>query len=225
MKPQWHFYSSKTRYTRLFINLIIIFLLSPLVNFSPIFDSVISLLFLSTILLAIDVISLPIRVVILFRVVAAAAFVADILVFPNSPNLTAFTSLFSYICYSLFLIPAILAIGLRILNEERVNQDVIRGGICLYLLLGVLWFFFYQIIYFFDASGFSIPNEFSIPKTAGETNLLLFYFSFTTLTTLGYGNIAPVNSFAMMLANAEALIGQLYPAIFIAKLVSLYSEN
>ena len=225
MKPQWHFYSSKTRYTRLFIDLIIIFLLSPLANFSPIFDSLISLLFLCAILLAIDVISLPVRVVILFRIVAAAAFVADILVFPNSPNLTAFASLFSYICYSLFLIPAILAIGLRILNEERVNQDVIRGGICLYLLLGVLWFFFYQIIYFFDANGFSIPNDFSIPKTASETNLLLFYFSFTTLTTLGYGNIAPVNSFAMMLANAEALIGQLYPAIFIAKLVSLYSEN
>ena len=219
MKPQWHFYSSKTRYTRLFIDLIIIFLLSPLANFSPIFDSLISLLFLCAILLAIDVISLPVRVVILFRIVAAAAFVADILVFPNSPNLTAFASLFSYICYSLFLIPAILAIGLRILDEERVNQDVIRGGICLYLLLGVLWFFFYQIIYFFDANGFSIPT------TASESNLLLFYFSYTTLTTLGYGNIAPVNSFAMMLANAEALMGQLYPAIFIAKLVSLYSEN
>jgi hypothetical protein len=54
---------------------------------------------------------------------------------------------------------------------------------------------------------------------------LVFYFSFTTLTTLGYGDVSPVNSFAMMLANAEALIGQLYPAIVIAKLVSLYTED
>ena len=43
------------------------------------------------------------------------------------------------------------AISTRIINEEPVNQDVIRGGICLYLLLGILWYFFYQIILFFDA--------------------------------------------------------------------------
>ena len=193
-------------------------MLNPLANFSPIFESLMGLLLLSTILLAIDVLSLPVRVVFFFRVVAAAAFVADIVVFPNSPYLTALTSLISYICYSLFIVPAILAIGVRILHEERVNQDVILGGICLYLLLGVLWFCFYQIIFFFDA------NAFVIPPIASETNIL-FYFSFTTLTTLGYGDITPLNSFGMMLANAEALVGQLYPAIFIARLVSLYGED
>ena len=218
MKLKWQLYSSKTRYTRLFINLIIVFLLSPLANFSPLFHFLISLLFLSTILFSIDALSLPVRVVFFFRVVATAAFIADVIIFPNSSELTILTSLISYSFYSLFIILAIGAIGVRILNEERVNQDVIRGGICLYLLLGILWFFLYQIIFFVDV------NAFGIPKTASQETFL-FYFSFTTLTTLGYGDITPVNSFAMMLANAEALVGQLYPAIFIAKLVSLYSEE
>ena len=218
MKLQWPFYSTKTRYTKLFIDLILLFLLSPLVNFFPIFRYLIGLLFFTTILFSIDALSLPVRVVFFFRTLAAAAFVADLIIFPNSPELTALTSLISDICSSLIINPAIVAIAIRIHHEERVNQDVIRGGICLYLLLGILWYFFYQIIFFFD------PDAFSISETYKQGHFL-FYFSFTTLTTLGYGDISPINSFAMMLANLEALVGQLFPAIFIAKLVSLYSED
>ncbi len=51
----------------------------------------------------------------------------------------------------------------------------------------------------------------------------LMYYSFTTLTTLGYGDIVPLNRLAMVLCNMESIIGQLYPAVFIARLVSLYS--
>jgi hypothetical protein len=50
----------------------------------------------------------------------------------------------------------------------------------------------------------------------------LFYFSFTTLTTLGYGDITPAGKFAQVLANMEAIAGQVYLAIFIARLVGLH---
>ena len=80
--------------------------------------------------------------------------------------------------------------------------------------MGILWFFFYQIIMFFD------PNALSMPE--GVSHSSIFDFSFTTLTTLGYGDITPNNAFAMILTNAEALVGQIYPAVVIAKLVSLY---
>jgi hypothetical protein len=218
MKLKEHFYSTKTRYTKLLIDIILLFVLSPIANFFPIFRSLISLLFLIAILFSIDTVSLPARVIFLFRVIAATAFVADIIIFPESPELTALSSVISHICYCLFIMAAISAISTRIINEEQVNQDVIRGGICLYLLLGILWYFFYRIILFFDANAFNIAD-------IANKGSLLFYFSFTTLTTLGYGDVSPVNSFAMMLANAEALIGQLYPAIVIAKLVSLYVED
>ena len=49
------------------------------------------------------------------------------------------------------------------------------------------------------------------------------YYSFTTLTTLGYGDIVPLNKIAMVVHNIESVFGQLFPAVFIAKLVSLYS--
>ncbi|MEM6521441.1 MAG: ion channel, partial [Cyanobacteria bacterium P01_C01_bin.70] len=49
-----------------------------------------------------------------------------------------------------------------------------------------------------------------------------FHFSFTTLTTLGYGDIIPVSEVALVLANLEAIIGQIYPAVFIAVLVGGY---
>ena len=58
-----------------------------------------------------------------------------------------------------------------------------------------------------------------------QVNGNLFYFSFVTLTTLGYGDITPVNNFAMMFTNLEGLCGQLFPAISIATLVSLYKKE
>ena len=53
----------------------------------------------------------------------------------------------------------------------------------------------------------------------------MLYFSFTTLTTLGYGDITPVSKMTMTLSNVQAIIGQLYPAIFIARLVGLYTAQ
>jgi hypothetical protein len=53
----------------------------------------------------------------------------------------------------------------------------------------------------------------------------MLYFSFVTLTTVGYGDISPIAPIAMTFANLEAIIGQLYPAIIIARLVSLYSSS
>jgi hypothetical protein len=218
IKRQWHFYSTKTGYSKLFINLVSLFFIFPLVDFFPVVSYLTQSIFLITILLAINTLSLPSKFIFFLRIIAATAFIASIIVFPHSPEINALTSLISYICYSLFIVTAIQAIGFRIGNEERVNRDVIRGGICLYLLLGILWYFFYAIIFLFDANAFQFPETFN----SGES---LFYFSFTTLTTLGYGDISPLNSFAMMFANTEALCGQLYPAIFLAKLVSLYTED
>ncbi|MDJ0797186.1 MAG: potassium channel family protein [Calothrix sp. MO_167.B12] len=65
-------------------------------------------------------------------------------------------------------------------------------------------------------------NAFSQTVTPGGFYSTGIYLSFTTLTTLGYGDILPVNPFAMMLTNLEAIIGQMYPAIFIAILVGAY---
>jgi hypothetical protein len=99
-----------------------------------------------------------------------------------------------------------------------VTADIIIGGISVYLLIGHLWFLFYRIVYLIDPKAFFNSIE-------RHGLYLLIYYSFTTLTSLGYGDIVPVNRIVMLLSNIEAIVGQLFPAIFIARLVSLFSAQ
>lgn len=99
-----------------------------------------------------------------------------------------------------------------------ITGDRIRGAVAAYLLVGLAFVFAYRLVD--DAS----PGALSIGPIGpglrhGAQNLA--YFSFVTLTTVGYGDITPVHPAARILAIAEALIGQLYPAILIGRLVSL----
>ncbi|MGK7958933.1 ion channel [Crocosphaera sp.] len=210
-------YSKTNGYKYLFIDLILLFLLAPFGSLHSSLSIIVSFCFLVTLLLGLNTLAFPKRVLFLFRFFATLGFISDIITFPNSNYLTELSSLMSYSFYGIFYILVIIAIGSRISHEQEVNLNVVRGGVCIYLLLGILWFFFYKIIVFFDV------NAFSFPETMSKDSL--FYFSFTTLTTLGYGDILPQNAFAMTFANAEALVGQIYPAVVIAKLVSLYEHK
>jgi len=121
---------------------------------------------------------------------------------------------------------AIVAIGLftafvlqQIFRAGPITADRIRGSILAYLLLGIVWCLAYQLVNVFVPDAFRFPES-QIP-VYGRLNHHLVYFSFITLTTVGYGDITPVYPVARTLATAEGLIGQLYPAILIARLVSL----
>jgi len=121
---------------------------------------------------------------------------------------------------------AILAIGLftgfvlqQIFRAGPITADRIRGSVLAYLLLGILWCLAYQLVNVLVPDAFRFPDS-QIP-VYGRLNHHLVYFSFITLTTVGYGDITPVYPVARTLATAEGLIGQLYPAILIARLVSL----
>jgi len=96
---------------------------------------------------------------------------------------------------------------------EKVSADTIKGGICVYIFIGILWGQLYKLTYDIDPSSFSIPF--------GE-HWGFFHFSFNTLTTVGYGVITPVSSFAMMLTNLEGLVGLLFLVLFLARLVGLH---
>ena len=121
---------------------------------------------------------------------------------------------------------SILAIALltgfvlhHVFREGPITGDRIRGAILAYLLLGIVWSLAYQLI------DLCLPGSFHFPEShaaeAGRLNQSLVYFSFVTLTTLGYGDITPLEPIARTLAAGEALVGQLYPAILIGRLVSL----
>jgi len=101
---------------------------------------------------------------------------------------------------------------------RSVTSDLIKGGVAVYLLSGIGWAAAYDVLYRLDPQSFKgvFPENIS-PD--------LFYFSFTTLTTVGYGDISPAAAFSRILANLEGIFGVMYPTIFIALLVGLYQAN
>ncbi len=108
----------------------------------------------------------------------------------------------------------------QVFGEGPVTGHRIRGAIVIYLLLGALWGLLYQVV------ALTIPHAFRLPEDLAGADpdalqRLFTYFSFITLTTTGYGDITPVLPMARTLAVFEALVGQLYPAITLARLVSL----
>jgi hypothetical protein len=113
---------------------------------------------------------------------------------------------------------AVLALK-HVFRAGPITADRIRGSIVGYLLIGVLWCVAYQLIYFLVPGAFNVPDKAAIvPRSLSHR---FVYFSFITLTTVGYGDITPVYPVARTLASMEGLIGQLYPTILIARLVSL----
>jgi hypothetical protein len=107
------------------------------------------------------------------------------------------------------------AVGINVFASGHAIGDRVFGACVLYLLLGLIWAVAYHVVNTLHPG--ALTNH-----GADNSDLADWvYFSFVTLTTLGYGDITPVRQSARSLAILEALIGQLYPAVIIARLVSL----
>jgi hypothetical protein len=122
----------------------------------------------------------------------------------------------------LALIAFVVANLLRfVLRAPSVNADVLCASISAYLMLGLLWTFAYWLVDQLNQEAFSFNTTTGTKETMVGFNA--FYFSFITLSTVGYGDIIPVSKVARMLAATEAITGLLYVAVLISRLVSLYS--
>lgn len=212
-------FSRKSSYNQLLIILIIIFFLSPIVT-SRVGGIILSVSFLLANLWQINTLGLSKNILFVFKSVAIAAFILNLIHSITHGWLADLAMLSAMFLYLLFVSLAIAAIGSRIFTETQVNKEVIRGGVCVFLMLGLLWSFLYQITSFFFPDSFNYPSNYLLTKTS-DNSFIYFYFSFTTLTTLGYGDVTPATPFAATLTNAEAIVGQLYPSIYLAKLVAL----
>jgi hypothetical protein len=104
----------------------------------------------------------------------------------------------------------------------RMSEHRIRGAIVLYLNFAIAFENIYRLINELSPGAIAgISANVSHSAIAGQ----LMYFSMSTLTTVGYGDLAPINPIARSAANFEALIGQLYPAIVLARIVTLYTPK
>jgi Ion channel len=107
----------------------------------------------------------------------------------------------------------------RTFHPGEVNVHRVMGGVAAYLLIGVTWAFAYKLLAVEVPDAIHFQSSFNGFATGEPARFI--DFSFSTLTTLSFGDAYPVNRIARSLATAEALIGQLYPAILIATLVGM----
>jgi len=120
-----------------------------------------------------------------------------------------------------FMLVAITFTMKQVAIGSDINTNRIVGAICVYLLLGVIWAMAYTIIEMVSPGAFA---GFAPMAGLGWDSEWL-YFSFVTMTTLGYGDILPVSATARGFAYMQAIVGQFYIAVLVAGLVGAYVSN
>lgn len=121
--------------------------------------------------------------------------------------------------YMIYIITLVIR---QIFASQAITAYQIGGGVAAYILLGHIWASLYLALYIIQPDSFQHGG--AVIQNA-EALRQLSYFSFVTLTTIGYGDITAVSPVARILVMIEGLLGQLFPAIFIAKLVSHQIED
>jgi len=112
-----------------------------------------------------------------------------------------------YVCYVIIK---------KVVRSKAIDFNIIAGSISVYLLLAILFSFVFSLLDYYD------PEAFHFPDSQDIRSFDFIYFSYVTITTLGYGDISPVTPLAKSLSYLLALTGQLYLTILVAILVSKY---
>ncbi len=129
-------------------------------------------------------------------------------------NYTFIASYLSMIVFFLYLEYLVIR---QMVHAHKVDTNTIFGAMNIYLIAGLIWAYAFILLNHFDSSAFHLPDYESLSHEVE----LFTYYSYSTLTTLGYGDIVPESAQARMLSVLEAVFGQLYLAIVVAKLVTI----
>lgn len=155
----------------------------------------------------------------LWQLLALGALVVNValallsVVSPATQNVGSWLS----IAGGLLLIVTPLAIGRRISAHRVVTTETVLGALCIYLFIGFSFAFFYLAI-----GSLSHEHFFSGQQQVTVNDYL--FFSYSTLTTVGYGDLVPAGALGQTFAMVEALTGQIYLVIVVARLVSLWGQ-
>ncbi len=129
-------------------------------------------------------------------------------------------TIFASILYFLFISGTLTA---HILHTRKVSADTLYAAVCVFLILGLLWASIYNYLEYISPGIIFIKNNSDVVTTLTSNEYI--YYSYTTLTTLGYGDITSLTSIGRMLSVLEAITGQLFLAFLVARLVALYTAN
>jgi hypothetical protein len=120
-----------------------------------------------------------------------------------------------------FYVFGTIVIAMEVFGSREVGRDTLFGGIAVYILMALCWASLYSLLEML------VPGSFSMPPARAANPLWadLLFFSFTALTTTGFGDITPVTTTASSLALLEVTVGVIYIALVISRLVGLYQQR
>lgn len=131
-----------------------------------------------------------------------------------------------HVSLALFMTYVATIVLIQVLSDRHVTGDTLVGSICVYLLIGFVFAVMFSLVEYLSPESFRVHPALQIESHDLMLNAnhfsYMIYYSFVTLTTLGYGDISPLSSGARVLATAEAVGGQIYLAAFVARLVGLH---
>jgi hypothetical protein len=200
--------------------LILLILILSLLVLTPFLDEVVQ----TRILMDVFLTAIFIFIIYSIRLKRSQAIIAFVLVLPlivatwstyfvEIKTLSLLTRIFGV----LFFAYAAINILRIVAKSEEVTRETIFAAIVAYLLIALMWAFLYMILERVSPGSFSFPEK----GFRGES-MRFEYFSFITITTLGYGDITPVTDKATALALIEAVVGQIYLVVLVAWLVGMH---
>ncbi len=135
-------------------------------------------------------------------------------------NMLSYSNIASKVMTTFYICLLIYAFSKYVLTEKKITSRLISATLCLYLFIGTLWGMLYDMLETIS------PGSYKGTLLAQTTDMAVRqqhfqYFSFVTLTTLGYGDILPMTEGATALCKAEAIIGQFFMAVLVARLVGI----
>ncbi len=133
----------------------------------------------------------------------------------------AAAGVFAHLSGLCFLMLAAVVAVRAIFLPGPVDLNKVTGSLCVYLLIGIAWAELYQLLHAYDPGSFAGVAE----QHGHALSWRFLYFSFVTLTTLGYGDVLPLTIYAQTLTATETVIGQFYLAVLVAVLVSAYLSD
>ncbi|MDP8265774.1 MAG: hypothetical protein P9M07_02375 [Candidatus Aceula meridiana] len=196
---------------------ILLFFLLPFIEAKDLHFSVAPFVFFIIIFLSLCMTHLPRRLFFQSLLFLGLAFCLDLILMATvSPLLERIILIFIRLFYGGLLILSLKFLLRKMLALDEDAVTLVKLGVSGYLLVGFLWSIFYSFIFIFDKKIFSKLIIEQIP---------FFQYSFSTLTTLKFAKMVPVNPWAVNLSYLEVIIGHIFLAVFIGKIVSFYAAR
>ncbi len=156
----------------------------------------------------------------LFKWMLGVMTVAIVLLWLEVFRLVRYPRIVNTVAIMIFVGMLIYSFTIHVYTTKKVDSSLISSALCLYLFLGVFWGFLYEFVEILCPNSFA-GDLLTNAATLMEKRQYYQYFSFVTLTTLGYGDILPQSPGASALCHTEAVVGQIFMTVLVARLVSI----